>query len=124
METGPAAVVYNHPAHPYTRALLRSVPIPDPNLQRARRTARQRSTPDLPSTVQPKSCHFAPRCPWAVDVCREQQPPAELTSEGVFVACHRWRELAALPARDQSRQDLPEPIDPGPRSERIRSPGA
>jgi len=97
MEAGPAAVVYNHPAHPYTRALLQSAPIPNPNLQRARRTSRQRSTPDLPSTVKPESCQFAPRCPWAVDVCREQQPPEELTSEGVFVACHRWREFAALP---------------------------
>jgi oligopeptide/dipeptide ABC transporter ATP-binding protein len=95
MEAGPAAVVYDHPAHPYTRALLESAPIPDPNLQRARRTARLRSAPDLPSTVKPESCQFASRCPWAVDVCREQQPPPELTSDGVFVACHRWREFAS-----------------------------
>jgi len=104
MEAGPAAVVYNDPAHPYTRALLQSVPIPNPNLQRARRTSRERSTPDLPSTVKPESCQFAPRCPWAVDVCREQQPPEELTSEGVFVTCHRWREFGALPSRHQSRR--------------------
>jgi oligopeptide/dipeptide ABC transporter ATP-binding protein len=94
MEAGPAAVVYDRAAHPYTRALLQSAPVPNPNLQRARRAA-QRSTPDLPSTVKPDSCQFAPRCPWAVDVCRERQPPEELTSEGVFVACHRWRELAS-----------------------------
>ncbi len=89
MEAGPAAAVYSHPIHPYTRALLESVPIPNPNLQRARRTSRQRSTPDLASTVKPQSCPFAPRCPWAVDVCREQQPPEEVTREGVLVACHR-----------------------------------
>jgi oligopeptide/dipeptide ABC transporter ATP-binding protein len=95
MEAGPAATVYSRPAHPYTRALLQSALVPDPNLQRARRIARQRSAPDLPSTIQPdSSCQFAPRCPWAVNVCREQQPPEELTSEGVFVACHRWREFA------------------------------
>ena len=99
MEAGPAAAVYSRPAHPYTRALLQSVPIPNPNLQRARRDARQRSTPDLPGMVQPQACPFAPRCPWAVDVCREQQPAEELTGEGVSVACHRWRELAALPAQ-------------------------
>jgi oligopeptide/dipeptide ABC transporter ATP-binding protein len=102
MEAGPAAVVYNQPAHPYTRALVQSVPIPNPSLQRARHTARQRSTPDLQGPLQPESCPFATRCPWAVDVCREQQPPEELTSEGVLVACHRWRELAAPPSGHQS----------------------
>jgi oligopeptide/dipeptide ABC transporter ATP-binding protein len=99
MEAGPAAVVYNRPAHPYTRALVQSVPLPNPGLQRARRTARQRSAPDLTSTVKPESCQFAPCCPWAVDVCHEQQPPEELTSDGVFVACHRWREFAAPTSR-------------------------
>jgi oligopeptide/dipeptide ABC transporter ATP-binding protein len=114
MEAGQAAVVYNRPAHPYTRALLQSAPIPDPKLQRARRTARQRSTPDLPSTVQPESCQFAPRCPWAVDVCREQQPPEELTSEGAFVACHRWREFAELRPRHQSQRRQTSAADHGP----------
>jgi oligopeptide/dipeptide ABC transporter ATP-binding protein len=95
METGPAAAVYDRPAHPYTRALLQSVPIPNPALQRARRAARQRSAPDLPGTLTPESCQYAARCPWAIDVCREQRPAAELTGEGVLVACHRWREFAA-----------------------------
>jgi oligopeptide/dipeptide ABC transporter ATP-binding protein len=95
MEAGPAAVVYDHPAHPYTRALLQSAPIPDPSRQRARRAARERSTPDLPGPEQPESCQFAARCPWAVDLCRERQPAAELTGEGVLVACHRWREVTS-----------------------------
>jgi oligopeptide/dipeptide ABC transporter ATP-binding protein len=98
LEAGPAAVIYDNPAHPYTRTLLQSVPIPNPAQQRARRTARQRSAPDRQAVVRRDSCQFAPRCPWAADICREQQPPAELTTEGVHVACHRWRELAALPA--------------------------
>ena len=92
MEAGPAAAVYDRPAHP---CLLQSVPIPNPALQRARRAARQRSAPDLPGTLTPESCHYAARCPWAIDVCREQRPAAELTGEGVHVACHRWREFAA-----------------------------
>jgi oligopeptide/dipeptide ABC transporter ATP-binding protein len=104
MEAGPAAVVYDRPAHPYTRALLESVPIPNPNLQRARRTSRERSTPDLPGMLKPESCQYAARCPWAVDVCRKQQPAAELTSEGVLVACHRWREFAAPVSPHQPRQ--------------------
>ena len=98
MEAGPAAVVYDHPAHPYTRALLQSAPVPNPSLQRARRAARERSTPDLPSTLKPESCQFAARCSWAVDVCRERRPPAERTSEGVLVACHRWREVTSSTA--------------------------
>jgi len=98
MEAGPAAVVYDHPAHPYTRALLQSAPVPNPSLQRARRAARERSTPDLPSTLKPESCQFAARCPWAVDVCRERRPSAERTSEGVLVACHRWREVTSSTA--------------------------
>ena len=99
LEAGPAAVVYDNPAHPYTRTLLQSVPIPNPAQQRARRTARQRSAPASEATVRRDSCQFAPRCPWAADICRERQPPAELTTEGVQVACHRWRELATLPVR-------------------------
>jgi oligopeptide/dipeptide ABC transporter ATP-binding protein len=95
MEAGPAAVVYHHPAHPYTQALLQSAPVPNPTLQRARRTSRQRTTPDLPGLVKPDSCPFAARCPQVADICREQPPPAELTSDNVVVACHRWRELAA-----------------------------
>ena len=97
MEAGPAAVVYNHPAHPYTRALLQSAPVPNPKLQRARHTARQRSNPDFPGAVKPESCPFTPRCSWAVDLCRERQPPLENTGDDVLVACHRWREFAAPP---------------------------
>jgi oligopeptide/dipeptide ABC transporter ATP-binding protein len=102
MEAGPAAVVYSQPVHPYTRTLLASVPVPNPAQQRARRTARQRTAPDLPASVRRDSCQFAPRCPWAVDVCRERQPAAEVTGEGVFVACHRWRELTVLPVQSST----------------------
>jgi len=104
LEAGPAAVVYDNPAHPYTRTLLQSVPIPNPAQQRSRRTGRQRSAPGHSSAVKADSCQFAPRCPWAADICREQQPAAELTSGGVLVACHRWRELGAVP-----RLSEPEP---------------
>jgi len=98
MEAGPVAIVYDHPVHPYTRALLEAAPVPDPDEQRQRRISRQRSTADLPGTLQPQSCQFAARCPWAADICREYRPQAELTSEGVLVACHRWREFAAPPS--------------------------
>jgi oligopeptide/dipeptide ABC transporter ATP-binding protein len=98
MEAGPAAAVYDRPAHPYTRALLQSVPIPDPDRQRARRAARPRRTPGLPDPLTPESCQFAPRCPWATDICRDQQPAPELTSTGTQVACHHWRDLPPPPA--------------------------
>jgi oligopeptide/dipeptide ABC transporter ATP-binding protein len=94
MEAGPAATVCDHPIHPYTRALLQSVPVPNPELQRARRASRQRGTPGPADTVKPESCQFAPRCPLAADICRQQQPQQELTGDGSLVACHRWRELS------------------------------
>ena len=113
MEAGPAAIVYDHPAHPYTRVLLQAAPVLDPDEQRERRIARQRSTADDPGALKPESCQFAARCPWAADVCREHRPPAELTSEGVLVACHRWREFAASPAPVPSSGI---PSEPFPRS--------
>ena len=112
MEAGPAAVVYSQPAHPYTRALLQSVPVPNPDLQRARRAARQRGVPDLADPVSPESCHFAPRCPWAADACRERRPAAELTDRGALVACHRWRELSALSHSAAGSRLLPLAVNP------------
>jgi len=112
MEAGPAAVVYRHPAHPYTQALLQSAPVPNPSLQRARRTSRQRSAADLPGALKPESCQFAPRCPRAVDICREQPPAAELTSENVVVACHRWRELASAARGLEPLGQRPSPGQP------------
>ena len=105
MESGSAAAIYDHPVHPYTRALLQAAPVPNPGEQAERRAARPRGPDELADVQRPESCQFAARCPWAADVCRRSRPQAELTSEGTLVACHRWREVAALPGEATVRSE-------------------
>lgn len=92
METGAAEELFARPRHPYTQALLRAVPVPDPRAARARRGAPLPG--ELPSPLAPPSgCVFRTRCPYAVERCRLERPA--LRAVGVSeVACHRAEELA------------------------------
>jgi oligopeptide/dipeptide ABC transporter ATP-binding protein len=101
MEEGTAAMVYHRPSHPYTQALLDAAPVPDPDLQRARRAARaSRRARELTVAASGDGCPFAPRCPYVIDICRSARPPLEQAAEGALVACHRWRELPRDATRD------------------------
>jgi peptide/nickel transport system ATP-binding protein len=91
VETAPTEELFATPRHPYTEALLSAVPIPDPR-RRADRIVLQGDVADPANT--PPGCHFHPRCPYAVAVCREQAPVQEEISPGHFVHCHRARELS------------------------------
>ena len=83
--------LYNDPKHPYTRALLTAVPIPDP--VRARQRTIDGLVGEIPSPINPPSgCTFRTRCRFAIDLCARQRPPLEQTGKGL-VACHRWKEL-------------------------------
>lgn len=94
MEHGPAETVYEHPNHPYTRALLEAAPVPDPDLQRSRRAARAtRSADTTPANTPVDACPFAARCPHTIEICTTKRPLLEPTPDGRTVACHRWREL-------------------------------
>ena len=80
------AEIYAAPRHPYTRALLSAVPVPDPRAARAARIALEG---DVPSPITPPAgCAFHPRCPHAVDACRAQEPKLVTGARDHAVACH------------------------------------
>ncbi|RME69995.1 MAG: dipeptide ABC transporter ATP-binding protein [Chloroflexi bacterium] len=90
VETAPTEELFFHPRHPYTAALMASVPVPDPRVRRQMKPLEG----DVPSPANPPSgCYFHPRCPYAVDVCRTTSPTLEELSPGHFVSCHRASEL-------------------------------
>jgi oligopeptide transport system ATP-binding protein len=83
MEIGPAREVYARPAHPYTAALLRS--IPDINVREERLPAIKGAPPNLLHLAP--GCPFNPRCLYATDICRQEMPPLEEVSAGHASAC-------------------------------------
>ena len=84
--------IYNDPKHPYTRALLTAVPLPDPKAARTRSI--DGLAGEIPSPINPPSgCTFRTRCRHAQDICAQKRPPLETLENGRLVACHRWREL-------------------------------
>jgi oligopeptide transport system ATP-binding protein len=97
VEVGDVHDVLEHPVHPYTKALLAAVPVPDPK----RRRARYRISGEIPTLVTPPpGCRFAARCPFVIERCRVE-PPAlrEIAGHpGRRVSCHRAEEVADIPA--------------------------
>ncbi|MFQ5826714.1 MAG: ABC transporter ATP-binding protein [Dehalococcoidia bacterium] len=82
-------MLYEDPLHPYTKALLSAVPIPDPVVEAERE--RIILTGDVPSPLNPPTgCSFHPRCPYAMDVCKEATPQLKDTGGGHQVACHLY----------------------------------
>jgi len=76
--------LFNNPLHPYTQALLDSVPIPDPSKRRRRPPLKG----ELPDPLNPPpGCRFHGRCPYAYEKCEREEPPL-IPKNGRFVACH------------------------------------
>jgi oligopeptide transport system ATP-binding protein len=87
-------VIYTTPAHPYTRALLSAVPIPDPRAEKQRK--RIILAGDVPSPINPPpACRFHTRCPLAQQICREQTPEFRDIGGGHFSACHFAEDVAS-----------------------------
>jgi oligopeptide/dipeptide ABC transporter ATP-binding protein len=92
MELGDVEEVLNLPLHPYTQALLASIPVPDPRVMRTRPPKPLYG--EIPSPINPpQGCRFHPRCPYAKQVCRRTEPLLEKVGKNHYVACHLWREL-------------------------------
>jgi len=86
VEIGPAGSLYSNPSHPYTRALLSAIPVPDPKLIRTREVLRG----DIPSPLAPPSgCVFRTRCPYAQDACAIGAPEATVISSTHLSYCKR-----------------------------------
>jgi oligopeptide transport system ATP-binding protein len=106
VEIGEAAEVFERPLHPYTKALVSAIPVPDPQIERVR----QRIIPpgDPPSPIDPPSgCPFHPRCHYAIARCQEVVPSFESIGTSQQAACIRVHEIHAPGAGD--------PNDSGPR---------
>ena len=85
MELADKNEIYSNPQHPYTRALIGAIPLPDPT----KRKEMQVIQGEIPSNVKiPKGCKFNPRCPFAKDICREQEPATKEVKPNHFVKCH------------------------------------
>ncbi len=80
------------PLHPYTRALLSSIPIPDPKLARSRKRVILQGDPPSPLNP-PRGCRFHTRCPYARKECGKQEPKLLEAEEGHTTSCMYWREI-------------------------------
>jgi peptide/nickel transport system ATP-binding protein len=84
-EIGGSDTLYAEPAHPYTNALLASIPVPNPEAEWSDTAL----TGELPSPIDPPSgCRFRTRCPRAADVCAREEPQVRRIAAGHYVACH------------------------------------
>ncbi len=87
MEIADSDELYKNSLHPYTKALLSAIPIPDPDIQRKRERIPLEG--DVPSPIDTKpGCKFVDRCYYAKDICRKETPLLEEVRENHFVACH------------------------------------
>jgi oligopeptide transport system ATP-binding protein len=94
VEIADSAETYTNPKHPYTKALLSAIPVPDPKIQRGRRLVDLSG--EIPSPLNPPSgCRFHTRCPIAhVPVpCAQDEPPLEEKLSGHLAACHYAQDV-------------------------------
>lgn len=106
VELGATEEVISNPLHPYTQALLTSVPVPDPKFQRGR----AKISGELPSPINlPSGCRFHPRCPYTEEICRTEKPELREIIPGHFAECHFAGEvgIGPMPPLGERAEGLP-----------------
>lgn len=79
--------LYENPVHPYTKALLSAIPIPDPKIEEKKE--RIKMTGEIPSPINPPAgCRFQNRCKYAMEKCRTEEPKLQMVEKDHYVACH------------------------------------
>ena len=92
VELADSAALYSYPLHPYTKALISAIPIPDPKV--VRRENKIVLNTDIPSPIdKPRGCPYKTRCPSAKEICNEEKPRLREFYKEHLVACHRAEEL-------------------------------
>ena len=93
MEITEADRLYEQPAHPYTKALLSAIPIPDPKVELTKKRIKMEG--EIPSPLNPPSgCRFANRCPYVEERCREEEPELRLIAPNHYAACHKCLKIS------------------------------
>jgi oligopeptide transport system ATP-binding protein len=92
VELGPASEVVDRPLHPYTKALISAVPVPDPLVERSRRRIILEGDPPSPMNPPP-GCPFHPRCSYAIEACKAHRPELEVKEPDRMAACIRVGEI-------------------------------
>lgn len=87
VEIAPKEEIYANPLHPYTKALMSAIPIPDPDVK----VKRIPMSGEIPSAINiPQGCRFCSRCPYAAEKCRTETPEIKEAGKGHLVACHLY----------------------------------
>jgi oligopeptide/dipeptide ABC transporter ATP-binding protein len=95
VEIAKASDLYKQPLHPYTKALLSAIPVPDPTVDHSQRILLQG---DLPNPANPPTgCRFHTRCPYVIEKCRQEVPEGIEYLPGHIGYCHRIPEINQLP---------------------------
>jgi peptide/nickel transport system ATP-binding protein len=113
VEVGNSADIYERPAHPYTHGLLNTIPVPDPEVERAKHGVAVAG--ELPSAMDPPSgCRFRTRCPLAQDICAAEEPVLRAFGGEHKAACHFPLQTPAEGSAPRTASDSPHAGGSGP----------
>lgn len=113
MERAETQSLFDNPLHPYTKALLSAIPIPDPGIQKGKH--RILLTGDVPSPIDPKpGCRFVDRCAYAVDRCHHDTPELIEVLPNHFSACHRTIEIMEATKRGEEESLMTKDLEGAP----------